>query len=293
MKNITSTTITSSQHLRLIRRKRLALEQLIDFVKNISLQNRVFEDILVLSRPSQSIPKKRQNKLMYLVNTLQNLSEDELKQRLIRVDQLVKQGISEIIEINQTLAKYESDPELIINEIKRIKELIILFKKRTELSLALRLLLKEQGVNPQRLVINYSQELIAEQVTKLKEEELKCSQSLRNHIQDVIIECDLLLGLEGLAAELKGELKQVKVVMQMNLEHINAGKSIDSMPINFEAINLGESSPIIEEPSLTPKKVSSSIKKHKQKKETTQDKPETFFKRLINWLNSPWNQGWK
>jgi hypothetical protein len=299
MTDSTTETITSSQHLRLIRRKRLALEQLIDFAKNISLQSRILEDVLVLSRPSQAIPDKIREHLMFLVNTLQNLSEDELQQRLIRVDQLVQQGVKAIINISQTLEQYEKNPQTIFKEINRIKELIILFKKRTELSLALRLVLKEQGLMPQRLEINFSQELIAERVVELKEEEIICSNSLRNHIQDVIIECDLLLGIDGVAAELKGELKQVKVVMQQNLQHLDSGKSIESMPVNFEAINIGESSPIIEETPYvvkdTVKDTQVKIKEKKEKKETIVTplkNPENFLQRLINWLNSPWNAGW-
>ena len=293
MSDSKSKAITSSQRLRLIQRKRLALEQLIEFAKNVSLQSKILEDVLVLSRPSQVIPDKIREHLMYLVNTLQNLSEDELNHRLIRVDKLVQQGVEAIINISQHLEQFDSNSQSIIQEINRIKGIIVLFKKRTELSLALRLVLKEQGLQPQRLVVNFSQELISEQIGELKKEEHKCTNSLRNHIQDVIIECDLILSLDGVASELKGELKQVKVVMQQNIDHLNSGKSIETMPVNFEAINIGDSSPSAIEPVYEEKEPSIEIKKPKPAKIESQKKPQQFTQRLKNWLNSPWNQGWK
>jgi hypothetical protein len=297
MSDSKSKTTTSSQRLRLIRRKRLALEQLIEFTKNISLQSRILQDVLVLSRPSQVIPDKIREHLMYLVNTIQNLSDGDLNQHLIRVDQLVRQGVETIVNISQHLEQFDANSQSIIKEINHIKETITLFKNRTELSLALRLVLKNKGLQPQRLVVNFSQESISEQIGELKNEEQKCSNSLRNHIQDVIIECDLLLSLDGIASELKGELKQVKEVMQQNIEHLNSGKSIETIPVNFEAVNIEDSSPSAIEPIYEAKETSIEIKKTTATATPTkiepQKKPETFLQRLTNWLNSPWNQGWK
>lgn len=293
--------LTSKQRLTLLKRKRHALEQLIEFSKNISSQTNALEDVMVLIRPSQQIDDTIRQDVMYMVETLQNLSEDELQQRLSRVDELVQEGIQAIIDITESVEDTEFDNQTIKEQIQQIRILIRLFKKRTELSLALRIVLQERGIVPERLHIEFSQETIVEHVQQLKEEEHKCRATIRNHIEDVIIDCNTMLNFQGISDDLSGELKQVKLVMQQNLEHIDAGNSIENLPINFEAIELGESSPGLDEelfneqpqPTTTTEPNNPSEPAHSKQDSIDSNKEASLLKRASTWLNTPWNVSWK
>jgi hypothetical protein len=296
--------VNTEQKLRLIRRKRLALEQLIAIGKNINGQGNILSDILVLSRPSQTISKKVKQSVMHMVQTLQELSIAELKQRLIIIDQLVAQGSQEIINLTFNSDFLPQNLEDLSCEVEHIKQLITVFKKRTELAIALRLVLQEMGVSTQRLQVEFSQEILLIRVSELKREERSCRNNIHKRIEEVIDDCDTLIKSGIINAALEAELKQVKSVMQQNIEHLAAGKSIDSMPINFEAIEVGDTSPsldmvlvdqenpiiennsgnevqtIIPEPDLTDSSTSTAVN-------------QSFTKRLTNWLNAPWDVGWK
>lgn len=299
--------MNTAHKLQLIRRKRYALEQLIDIGKNIIAQGNALNDILVLSLPSQKIPEKTRKRVLHMVHTLQDLSIDELTQRLKIIDQLVEQGSKEIVNFSfdRDAASHNTDDIIII--VEHIKQLISVFKKRTELAIALRLTLQEMGVTTQRLHAGFSQELLSKRVGELKQEEIQCRDNIYSHIKDVIEDCNLLLTVGSMSPTLEAELKHVRSVMKQNLKHLETGKSINSMPVNFEVIEIGDSSPHIQttktktplnnktEDIIIPDITAPKTQEHTigEKSALKQTIHPSFLKRVLNWLNSPWNVGWK
>ena len=107
-----TTPIDSNVHLSLLKRKRYALEQLIEFSKNIVDQGQALDDILVLSRPSQAIPDKIRLQLMEMVKSLEDYPDSELQERLTKIDKLVESGVASVIVLAQSVessTKYRNE----------------------------------------------------------------------------------------------------------------------------------------------------------------------------------------
>ena len=303
----------TSQNLALIRRKRKVLEQLIDFSKNLLQQERALDDLLLLSKPSQNIPQRVRDDLVKAVETLQNLSDEQLQERLIKVDELVQSGARGIYFITQNIDSFDHSAQDINSKIDQIKEIASRFRKRAKLALALRLTLQERGLVTERLKLDVSQDSISERIIQLKSDEATCRKDISAHIQETITDCNGLLSSKDLPASLREELTLVKDVMQQNLEHLSSGKSIDSMPVNFEIIDFGETAPgLPTEHKLSPTR-------HTEPTQETNPKPEeiarpprktrtpppithsphhkpnppSFIKRVKIWLSTPWNVGWR
>jgi hypothetical protein len=208
----------TSQQLALIRRKRKVLEQLIEFSKNLLQQERAFEDLLLLSKPSQNIPQKTRDDLVKALDALQNLSDEQLQERLIKVDALVQSGARGIYSITQSIESFDHSAQDINSKIDQIKEIAARFRKRAKLAIALRLKLQERGLVTERLNLIISQDSISERIAQLKTDETACRKNISTHIQETICDCNSLLSSKDVPVSLREELTLVKDVMQQNLE---------------------------------------------------------------------------
>ncbi|MFT7559707.1 MAG: hypothetical protein ACI93R_001620 [Flavobacteriales bacterium] len=311
--NNSNPTPDTSQQLALIRGKRKVLEQLIEFSKNLLQQERALEDLLLLSKPSQNIPQKVRNDLVKALEALQNLSDEQLQERVIKVDELVQSGAQGLYSITQNIESFDHSAQDINSKIDQIKEISARFRKRAKLAIALRLKLQERGLVTERLKLSISQDSIAERIAQLKTDESTCRKNISAHIQETISDCDSLLSSKDVPTSLREELTLVKGVMQQNLEHLSAGKSIDSMPVNFEIIDFGDTAPglpiepePLTEPNITQTTTATEKKlreerpkplkaaKHIAAVATTQStptarmlNPPSLIERTKIWLNSP------
>ncbi len=90
----------------------------------------------------------------------------------------------------------------------------------------------------------------------------------------------------------------MKEVMAQNLNHLSEGKSIDSMPVNFEIIEMGEAAPSAQdttaptldkeiEPEAPAVEDPSPQQPANAEPETSIKKPG-LWQRINHWLNTPW-----
>jgi len=315
MANTASPSLDSNQRLRLIRRKRHALEQLIEFSKNVLQQEQALDDLLLLSKPSQSIPDKTRQDLIRLVNSQQELSDAQLQERLARVDHLVQSGARGILAFTENIEQMNSENLDIFTKIDQLKEATSRFRKRAKLAIALRLSLQERGLVTERIKLDFGQDSIGERITELKVEEKKCRKNIGAHLQEMVVDCDNLLSTGKVPEPIRDELILVKEVMLENLQHLKAGKSLDTMPVNFEIIDIEESAPMPGSTDGSPFETLSSKRPHekpeeKSRRQKTKPSKSTtpnidnnkitelppnsgFLDRLGFWLNSPWNITWR
>jgi hypothetical protein len=141
---------------------------------------------------------------------------------------------------------------------------------------------------------------------ELNQEEKQCRNNISAHIREVINDCDLLLSLSKTPDYLRSELTQVKQVMQQNIEHLEAGKCIDDMPVNFEVIDIEDTAPDYSERSPISEKNSEGIDvKTKSPKKSMITHPQikaaiktkarentsSFFARVKSWLGLQYTNG--
>ncbi|MFT5691086.1 MAG: hypothetical protein ACI92E_000411 [Oceanicoccus sp.] len=309
-----SSSLDSNQKLRLIRRKRHALEQLINFSKNILQQEQALDDLLLLSKPSQSIPDKIRRDLIRLVDSQQELSDHQLQERLARVDPLVQSGTRGIMAFTQSIEEIDPSNRDIFSKIDHLKEVTSRFRKRAKLAIALRLSLQERGLVTERIKLDFDQDSLADRIFELKNEEKKCRGNIGAHLQDMVVDCENMLAVGKIPKQVQDELVLVKEVMLENIKHLKSGKSLDTMPVNFEIIDIEESAPVPGSMDGSPfeqsdsnlpaedqqksnahqkTKLSASVSSDSNNIEIAESQKKLdFFTRFGIWLNSPWSVTW-
>lgn len=272
--------IDPDQRVNLLRRKRHALALLVAFSKNIAQQGNALNDILVLGLPSQKIPEKIRTELIRAVDALKKFNDKELQKRLSKIDKLVNSGVKWVVTLAQSVDQFEDDRHKVISTVDHIEKMNTEFRKRAELALATRIVLHDRGLTTERLQLKYDQEMIAERLLQIRHEEHECRKIIATHINNIVHECDDLLLSNNMPNHLQKELLEVKRVMLENLEHLKIGRSLDTLPFNFEVIVMDSPEFMISETPIPDEPPE--VKTH-----------NSFWAHLKSWLNTPWSVSWK
>ena len=298
-----SKTSSAAQTYQLISDKRQALEKLIKIASGVHDQQSALSELAYASRPSQEFPKKVVKYFAAVEERMQEFDSASVVKRLESLEKITEQNLRKMlrlasVDINQLRA----------NEIESLspesfKEFIDGFKRRTKTSLAIRYLLKKRGLAIEPFHLPVSQDTVNHQIKQLKEKEKNCVRQVRSEINDIIKDSNGLLALPDLAEPIKEELKSVVSGMHANLEHLDKGGSISSMPNVFEIITLQSETyeSIEEEPETNEKETISNAAREAPTQvldalPDTEVKPaenKSFLWLLKTWLSSPWKTSWR
>ncbi|MGV6852556.1 MAG: hypothetical protein ACWA5R_10325 [bacterium] len=292
----------NSLNLQEITDKRHALERLIKIAISIQNQQQSFEDLSIIALPSQTIPQGIIDSIVEPSEELLSLDSSELQLRLEKLEEVT------LITLNKVLALADLNPdELSHDELKNISiegflELTEDFEKRVRSALSLRHLLKQKQIHVAPFKLPVSQESVKDKIDQLKADEKKCVDRIKNEIADVIADTSKLLKYPDLSKEMRNELESVKQAMQVNLNHLELGGDVRTIPNVFEIITL--ETPGFEEQKESELKNRKEQEKQEIKKtrevlakkieqESLTKKKQGFWAHLKAWLFSPKDVKWK
>lgn len=263
----------NSLNLQEITDKRHALERLIKIAISIQNQQQSFEDLSIIALPSQTIPQGIIDSIVEPSEELLSLDSSELQLRLEKLEEVT------LITLNKVLALADLNPdELSHDELKNISiegflELTEDFEKRVRSALSLRHLLKQKQIHVAPFKLPVSQESVKDKIDQLKADEKKCVDRIKNEIADVIADTSKLLKYPDLSKEMRNELESVKQAMQVNLNHLELGGDVRTIPNVFEIITL-------ETPGFEEQKESELKNRKEQEKQEIKKTREVLAKKI-------------
>jgi hypothetical protein len=170
---------------------------------------------------------------------------------------------------------------------------------------ALRVLLHSRGAATAPVELHVPAEQIRARLTVVEQKERTYRKIIKNEIVTMITETDRMLANEGLSATMRSFLAASNEDLQRNLEHLNSGKKITTMPVAIEIIEMGEreitsfdTAPSAEQSSEIPavqmQRLVAPMEPAPSRHEPLQTKKRKgFFGRLYEWITTPDQITWK
>ncbi len=237
-----------SEELLSVEHKRKTIENLIKYARQITRLSSGMESIREILKPSQA-PQKRQYKfLVALVEKLEGMPIDQLKDRLQKLDLTLQRELERIIEISETSEEeffehFENNKDKEIDSAyKALENEIDLFKRQSQMDLAIRITLHEKGVILEAAQLPISQEKLASELDTLKHKESECRKQIIVELEHMIEDTQKIMNKDTYPDDLKLHMSEILSNLKDDLVKIKNGDSLDQFSSVIEAIVLCDSS---------------------------------------------------
>ena len=295
---------SASDEIHLIRLRREGLDTAIKITLSINRLQHSLESILLLKKPTKDIPSDLLALFGNLSEAIANLPSTELTKRLVKIEESIRQDIQTIMGISDkpdvldplNLEKPSSE-----EVTETLHALIHDFRRRTNTAIVLKLHLRARGIEAAETLIPVTPEALVTQVAKLVVEEKKCIKKIKKDL----LELDEQVGHIIFNKDYSNNMRDLAFVMHQqinaNINHLDKGKDIESMPFVVEIIELGHAEEKIvkskEEATVPIEEIKEEEETVAPPEETTEkmtNKPRLgFFKKLKKWYTTPWSVKWR
>jgi len=298
--------MTSSQQntdaLKSLSDKRHALETLIKITASIQEQQKSLLELSAASSTAQDFPASMMSHINLLRDKIGNIPVMDLLQKLETIEKVTETNLAQIIQLVDV--EPEDLSENVSNEfsVDEFIERIANFKRHTQTSIGLRLILKERkvAIAPFRLPIPQAE--LNQHIRTLKQKEKRCIKRVRRDIVEIIKDSVKIVSDESISEQMRECINQIKSEMEENLTHLDNGGKIDELPTKIEnhvleseielqveitEISESEDKQIENDETNAIKSVEEST----QTIEISQQKL-TMWQVFKLWLSSPWNVSW-
>jgi len=299
MSNAHTHSINPTTELELIQRKRTALQKLIRLTSTLNRLLQGLQAVLLTGRPIADIPSKIIEQFQSLGEKLQGHSTDTLKNTLSTTDLRMQSDIKHVLQLTRMddaeLGKHigGTGMKLVDNLNQNLDSYAGEFKKKAQTSIALRMVLKARNIVTKALKLPVPESFLEQQISVLDIRESECKKRIHRDMHSLDNDIDNMLQSEDCPDGIRQQLMQIKTNMQKNIQHFEAGKQLDEMPIMYESIEL----------SATPQDVARVEAESQPAVAVTVEAtvvvtPEKtrargFFSRVWLWLKSPMSVNWK
>lgn len=290
---------SNTHQLDLIKQKKSALQRLVKLAVNLNRLNMGLQSILVLGKSIISIPPKILNSFKLFSKKLEPLPTDKLQNTLSSTEIKIQNNIKKVLEISQKdedeLTEYLAHKEeALIGSIEdSFGDYVNDFKKKTQASIAIRIVLKARNALMSAFLLPVPEEFIKKQIKILEKRESNYRKRIKKEMTDIYKEISSIIKDENCPKELKEQLLTTKHQIVDNINHFNAGHDLESMPIIFESIELSaesEKQPV-KEIKATVKEQPDKVLEEIEDIKTTPIK-RSLLNRLWEWVTSPMNRSW-
>lgn len=238
-----TTSKRNTEALKSLSDKRQALESLIRITASIQEQQKSLLELSVASNIKQDFPVSMMSHINLLREKIGNIPITDLLQKLETIEKVTENNLAHIIQLVDVEPE-DLDSDLINIELKgnasnefsvdEFIERIANFKRHTQTSIGLRLILKERNVAiaPFRLPIPQAE--LNQHIRTLKQKEKRCIKRVRKDIVEIIKDSVKIVEDESISEQMRDCINQIKSEMQDNLSHLDNGGKIDELPTKIE-----------------------------------------------------------
>ncbi len=285
-----------SKELRVLRSKKETLQNVIKIARALARLHQGLQAVLLLGRASSKVPKHAVRFYDALSEDVKHLPANVLQQDLKAVDRLVRQDFDSILAIadaNEThfpMGTPQAVAESQSQDEARVHKMLDEFRRRAQTAVCLRVILRERGIATAPLALPVPEPVLQKQIEVLEKKETHYKVKIRTDVLAMKADVEALLENTAFPDAIKGELKQTQLGLQLDLEHIDAGKDLDDLPFPIEAVESAET-------VLAPHALADTHTKSPAppKAATPPRAPLAemgFFCKLWLWLNNPMREPW-
>lgn len=289
------TSISPTTELEIINRKRTALQNLVKITTTLNRLQQGLQAVVLLGKTVADIPRAIIEKFTSLKEKLDGQPTDKLQNTLYSTDIRIQSDIRQVLDIsrksNDALSRQlGSEGDKLLDSINQnFFKFVDDFRKKGQTSVALRITLRARNVALKSIKLPVPEAIIENQLMVLEQREIECRKKINSDIEVLNTDIASLMSREDCPDDLKQKLGLIARNLQLNKEHIAAGKQIEDMPIIYESIEV----------SATPELVQQVEKESQPDEVVVLETPQEqkvkrgFGSRLWEWLRSPMSVRWK
>jgi len=227
--------IDTSDELIILEKKREALEETVRIALNIERLHKGLEAALAMGQETHTMPREMLDTMDELTDTTIAMTSPRLREILATLEQVVKSKLDQILKISEM-----DERQLAIAETGRIEKLVDEYRRQARTAVAVRVLLHSRGEATKATELGVAPERIQARLTVLEQKEQQYRGAIRNELKLMITETERMLAAEGLDYRKKMFLEMTLQDFSDNIEHLDSGRSITSMPFAIEMVEMSE-----------------------------------------------------
>lgn len=292
-----------SKEIKALEGKRDALERAVKIALNIEHLHKSLEATLLMGQASADIPREALATFEKLESSTQGMPLAKLKQTLASLERAIRSKLDQILKI----AEMDTDA-LIASDSGDVHTLLNNYRKQAQTAVALRVLLHSRGEASDATELHVPTEQIRAKLTVVAQKERAYRKVIKTEMVTMITETERMLTNPGISDSMREFLIASNDDLQNNLDHLDSGKSITSMPIAIEMIEMSENeiTTLDTSPSTTTLQPDAVPEVKKQTLFTPMESPQALtptqqpeqkkksvFSRIWQWATTPDEVSWK
>ena len=290
-----------SKEIRALEEKRDALERAVKIALNIEHLHKSLEATLLMGQSSADIPKEALATFEKLESSTQGMPLVKLKETLVSLERAIKSKLDNILKIAEM-----DDDALVASDPIATHKLLNNYRKQAQTAVALRVLLHSRGEATDATELHVPTEQIRAKLTVVAQKERAYRKVIKTEMVSMITETERMLTNPGISDSMREFLIASNDDLQHNLDHLDSGNSITSMPVALEMIEMSEReiTTLDTAPSTTTSQANEVPKVQKQTLFTPMESPQLpaqpfkkkkkgVFSRIWEWATTPDEVSWK
>jgi hypothetical protein len=234
--------VNISEELKALEQKKGALEKVMKIARAVEQLRYGLESVVLLGKPSSRISSRAMHVFEALSEKIRIQPTRKIQELVVKLNGTIANNLNAVIELASPENEAElheqvtSDSEL----ADQIDKLIQDYRKSAQTAVALRVVLRERGVPSPPIKWSINVERIHKQITQLNDQEGHYRKKVKSEI--ILLQQDALVvaGNDKLPQATRDSAAHMHKMLQKDLDHLNAGKDIASMPFFVEVVELQE-----------------------------------------------------
>jgi hypothetical protein len=286
--------VNISDEIKALQHKKDALEKVMKIARAVEQLRYSLEAVVLLGKPTGSVSKQFFHVYESLSEKIRIQPTKKIQQSIERLDGVIASHLNTIMEIARPENYQALQEQITADEAlgNNIDQLVREYRKNAQTAVALRVALRERGVPTSPIKWAIKNDVIQTQIAQIKNKESHYRKKVKTEIINLQADARLVANNPNLPRETRDSAAHMHDMLQRDLDHINAGKDIASMPFFVEVVELREGAAVekTQEPQdETPQQV------------VTEAPPPAappkagggFFYRLWRWVTTPPSVTWQ
>ena len=284
--------VNISDELVALEKKKSALEKVMKIARAVEQLRYGLEAVVLLGKPTGSISQQAMHIFEALNEKIRIQPTQKIQETIKKLDAVIGNNLNAILELARPENEADlheqcaSDHDLAAHIDKLIQD----YRKSAQTAVALRVVLRERGETIAPLKWSVNADSIRSQITQLNKRENHYRTKVKSEIVTLQHDALIVANNENLPQTTRDSAAHMHHMLQKDLDHLNAGKDIASMPFFVEVVELKDSEPGGAKQAQNPKTSEPTIP---EKTQVVDKNKSGFVRKLWRWSTTPPSVTWK
>jgi hypothetical protein len=234
--------VNVSEELKALEHKKGALEKVMKIARAVEQLRYGLEAVVLLGKPTARISHQALHIFEALSDKIRIQPTKKLQESVKKLDAVIANNLNAIMELARPENEAELHEQVTSDETlsAHIDKLIQDYRKSAQTAVALRVVLRERGVPTMPIKWSVDVDSIRTQITQLNNQESHYRKKVKSEI--ILLQHDALTvaNNENLPQATRNSAAHMHKMLEKDLQHLNAGKDVASMPFFVEVVEFRE-----------------------------------------------------